>query len=197
MKRLTNEKISKIDHALNDLICTIKDGAIAICIGIFFVIISCNTSKKTQAQKDAESRQKEIELIEQTRKRLPCDTITTFVNVGVPIQGPRGILIKGDTVFVTDTIYQPRNITKVVIDSALAHERLLEIMQKDYYLGICEEQKDSLADENMKLIEDNQQLRRYKTNWMWLRGVGIGLLALGAIWGFRKQIISLIKRLFI
>lgn len=177
MKRLTNFK------RLEELLL--------LMIFLPLIILACNASKKTQAQKDAESRQKQIDLIKETRRQLPCDTVTTFVNVGVPIQGPRGILIKGDSVFVTDTIYQPRDITKVVIDSALAHQRLLEGFQKDYYIDTYKSTADSAVNEIDKLKSENAVLSSYKTKWNWLKGIGISFAIGALLWVFRKKIVSL------
>lgn len=187
MKHLTNDKTNRI---LKDIIYNIKNRGIPIAIGILIAIVSCNASKKSQDQKEAEARVKQIALLTEVRKQLPCDTITTFYTVGSH-QSMTFDTSKSGVITITRYKTLDRVITKVVLDSALAHQRLLESFQKDYYIDLYKSKFDSTANESDKLKAENAVLSPYRTKWNWLKGIAASLAIGALIWAFRKKIVSL------
>lgn len=175
------------------IVCSYGIGCLFTCMAI--LTMACNSSKKTQAQKDYEARQKQIAQLQEVRKQFPCDTLTQFVVIGTPkITSIINESANGDTVQILTTITQVDTLLKVIIDSALVHELRLDGMQKDHILELKEEQTTELADEISSLKAQLEAAKPYE------RGVKIALWSLagigliGLIWRFKSPILSLIKK---
>jgi hypothetical protein len=143
---------------------------------IMIGITSCKTTKQIAAENERR-RQEHIALLEETRKEHPCDTFRTY-SIDTVLQFAQGDTVRiGEIIYIQDTVFIKRTVTKFVLDSAWLQQYRDSLASTNYAFDIAREDavaQSKRADKAETLLKTEKDNTNY---WRRIILIGGGILA--------------------
>lgn len=160
-----------------------------LCATVFSSVFSgCSAEKKAQraAAKQETKRQAHIQLLQETRKKYPCDTSTKVIKTTDVHYLPGTVTYRNDTSFLHDTVVvnNSTHTTNTIIDSAYTEQLINENASLKYGGQMLREQFNETVDKLGREKKAKEEAISDKNGWR-KRAIGtwaiLGLCTAGLV----------------